>query len=296
MDPRLLGFLVATIAGAACMVTSVRSSRRPAPDVEAFLSELLPSELPEPLAEPFLQRVILGPVARRLERLLPGDYLEKTGMLLAQAGLAGQRSAGQQLAIEIACAVAGAVVSALLLLRHPPSGLAVGLLLLPAIGFMLPSARLKRTIRERSDHIFKDLPDMIDMLAIAVEAGSGFEAALTLICDHFQSPMADELAFALNEMSLGMPRKEALQGLKQRADLPVVRTFALALIQADALGIPISRVLRSQATEIRAQRRAWAREKAAKMPIKILFPLVLFVFPPILAIVIGPAALSFTHL
>ena len=108
--------------------------------------------------------------------------------------------------------------------------------------------------------------------------------------------MADELRIALQGMELGMPRREVLQELKNRTDLDVVRTFVLALIQADALGIPVGRVLTSQATEIRSRRRAWAREKAAKLPVKIMFPLVLFIFPPIMAIVIGPAVGSFGSL
>ena len=134
------------------------------------------------------------------------------------------------------------------------------------------------------------------MLAVAVEAGCGFDAALSIVCQHFDSPMADELRLALQGMELGMPRREVLQELKRRTDLDVVRTFVLALIQADALGIPVGRVLTSQATEIRSRRRAWAREKAAKLPVKIMFPLVLFIFPPIMAIVIGPAVGSFGSL
>ncbi|MDQ4091642.1 MAG: type II secretion system F family protein, partial [Actinomycetota bacterium] len=160
----------------------------------------------------------------------------------------------------------------------------------------LPAARLKRRIRSRSDAIFKDLPDIVDMLAIAVEAGSGFEAALSLVCQNFPSPLTDELSKTLKDMELGLPRREALQALRDRVDLEVVRNLVMALLQADALGVPIGRVLKSQATEVRARRRAWAREKAAKLPVKIMFPLVLFIFPPILAIVLGPAAASFSKL
>ncbi len=129
-----------------------------------------------------------------------------------------------------------------------------------------------------------------------VEAGCGFDAALSIVCQHFDSPMADELRLALQGMELGMPRREVLQELKRRTDLDVVRTFAVALIQADGLGIPMGRVLTTQATEIRSRRRAWAREKAAKLPVKIMFPMVLFIFPPIMAIVIAPAFTSFSGL
>ena len=169
-------------------------------------------------------------------------------------------------------------------------------LLLPVIGFMLPSARLKRQIRARTDAIFKDLPDIIDMLAIAVEAGCGFDAALSIVCQHFESPMADELRLALQGMELGMPRREVLQELK-RPDRPRRGPD----LRAGPASRPTpsasrsGRVLTSQATEIRSRRRAWAREKAAKLPVKIMFPLVLFIFPPIMAIVIGPAVGSLRH-
>jgi tight adherence protein C len=161
---------------------------------------------------------------------------------------------------------------------------------------MLPAVRLKRAIRTRADQIFKDLPDVVDMMAIAVEAGSGFEAAIQVVCTNFTSPLTDELSIALHEMELGLSRREALQQLRDRVDLDVVRTLMLSLLQADALGIPIGRVLKSQATEVRNRRRAWAREKAAKLPVKIMFPLVLFIFPPIMALVLAPAALSFGKL
>jgi tight adherence protein C len=108
--------------------------------------------------------------------------------------------------------------------------------------------------------------------------------------------MSDELEVVLHEMELGLPRRAALQELKRRLDIDVVRTFVLALVQADALGIPIGRVLKTQATEVRNRRRAWARERAGKLPVKILFPLVLFIFPPILAIALGPAISSFSQL
>jgi tight adherence protein C len=129
-----------------------------------------------------------------------------------------------------------------------------------------------------------------------VEAGSGFESALAIVCQNFKSPLTDELGTALHEMELGLPRKAALQELRDRVDIDVVRTLVLALLQADALGIPIGRVLKAQATEVRARRRAWAREKAAKLPIKIMFPLVLFIFPPIMGLVLAPAVLSFGKL
>ena len=297
MNTSVLFCIGLALLGSAAMVMALARARRVAPGIDAFL---LPRETYEDrMDDPFFSRVagIVGRAAAGgMDRFLPGTYLAKVELLLAQAGFIGQRSPAQQVVTQFGLALAGGVVAFLVVMAGVAKGLILPLLLLPVIGFMMPSARLRRQVRARSEAIFKDLPDIIDMLAIAVEAGSGFEAALSIVCDNFDSPLTDELALALREMELGLPRREALQELKRRTDLDVVRTFVLALIQADALGIPIGRVLKSQATEIRARRRAWAREKAAKLPVKILFPLMLFIFPPIFAIVLGPAVSSFTKI
>ena len=285
------------ILGGCVMGVMFARGRRVVPGIGEFLAP--PAErgaFQARLDEPFVGRMVRlvgGPVADRIERLLPRKRMEKIERQLVLAGLEGQRRAGMQLASQLGL-TAVLALTAYILWGMPLSPAAKhSLILLPMMGLMLPPARLKRRIRKRTDTIFKDLPDIIDMLAVAVEAGCGFDAALSIVCQHFESPMADELRLALQGMELGMPRREVLQELKNRTDLDVVRTFVLALIQADALGIPVGRVLSSQATEIRSRRRAWAREKAAKLPVKIMFPLVLFIFPPIMAIVIGPAMGSF---
>lgn len=291
--------LALTVAGAALVAVALRRSRRVAPDFDEFLDELDFADAQErALAKPFVVRVVGGAIATvadRVERLLPGHYVDTLEHQLAQAGMTQRRRAGEQLALQLALAAVGAALVPFLPPKSPlPTPMAF--LLLPAMGFFVPNARLKRAARKRADAIFKDLPDIVDMLAIAVEAGCGFEAAISTVCTNFHSPLADELAIALQEMALGLPRKEALQQLRDRVDTPEVRTLVLALLQADALGIPVGRILKTQATEVRARRRAWAREKAAKLPIKIMFPLVLFIFPPILALVLGPAALQFGKL
>jgi tight adherence protein C len=282
------------------MAATFAPGRRVVPGIGDFLSG--PAELGrfhQRLGEPFAARMghMVGErVADRIEGLLPRARLDKIERQLVQAGLEGRRRVGTQLATQLGLVLVLSVVAVLLWQVSLSPMTRRSALLLPAIGVMLPAARLKRRIRKRNDTIFKDLPDIIDMLAVAVEAGCGFDAALSIVCQHFDSPMADELRLALQGMELGMPRREVLQELKRRTDLDVVRTFMLALIQADGLGIPVGRVLTSQATEIRSRRRAWAREKAAKLPVKIMFPLVMFIFPPIMAIVIGPAMGSFGKL
>ncbi len=164
------------------------------------------------------------------------------------------------------------------------------LILAPVIGWCLPASWLSRKVSERQGAILKDLPDTLDLLAISVEAGMGFEGAIDIVCQHFDSPLAEEFARTLHEMELGLPRRDAFQNLKRRTEVPDLSNLVLALLQADALGIPIGRVLKTQAAEMRNKRRQWAREKAAKLPVKMLFPLVLFVFPAIMIIILGPAA------
>lgn len=299
MAPALWTCVALAVCGAGLMAATLARARRVAPDFGEYLADLaLGDPRQELLAQPLVPRMVGGAaraVASRLERLVPANYVTGLERQLAQAGMASKRRPGEQLALQLGLAVAGGALAVLV----PPGSslmrtLAFGLL--PAMGFMVPSARLKRAIRTRSDAIFKDLPDIVDMLAIAVEAGSGFESALSIVCRNFDSPLTEELSTALQEMELGLPRRQALQQLRERVDIDVVRTLVLSLLQADALGIPIGRVLKTQATEVRARRRAWAREKAAKLPVKIMFPLVLFIFPPILAIVLGPAAASFGKL
>lgn len=299
MDPAVWIFVALGLCGAGVIVSTLHRARHIAPDFGEYFQPVEQlSDKDAKLAKPIVSRLLGGVVdgvAGRLERFVPAKYLANLDHQLSRAGLRGKRKAGQQLAIQIAAGVVGALLVPLI----PPGTMVsgpIGWLLLPFMGFYAPAARLKGTIKVREEAIFKDLPDIVDMLAIAVEAGSGFESALAIVCQNFKSPLTDELSTALQEMELGLPRKQALQEMRDRVDIDVVRTLILALLQADALGIPIGRVLKSQATEVRARRRAWAREKAAKLPIKIMFPLVLFIFPPILGLVLGPAAMSFGQL
>jgi tight adherence protein C len=160
------------------------------------------------------------------------------------------------------------------------------------MGLFGPVAWLRRKQDERQASIKRHLPDVLDLLAISVEAGVGFEGAVEVVTGHFDGPLADELSRMLQEMELGLPRREALQNLKRRTEVPELSNFVLILVQADALGMPIGRVLRTQAVEMRLKRRQWAREKAARLPVKILLPLTLFILPALFVVILGPAAMS----
>ena len=171
-------------------------------------------------------------------------------------------------------------------------GLLRMVVLLAAMGVFAPVAWLRRKQDERQGSIKRDLPDVLDLLAISVEAGVGFEGAVEVVTRHFDSPLATEFTRTLQEMELGLPRRDALQNLKRRTEVPELSNFVLILVQADALGMPIGRVLRTQAVEMRLKRRAWAREKAARLPVKILVPLTLFILPALFVVILGPAVMS----
>jgi tight adherence protein C len=247
------------------------------------------------LAQPFLSRVVrpvAGGILSLLGGVLPRNYRDRIHTALVHGGLAGQYRAEEIISLQ----VLGGIVGFLLGLWIVGSGFIKGgtgllaLMLFPVLGVYAPKSWLDRKVQDRKDSIRRDLPDTLDLLAISVEAGMGFEGALGVVCDNFTSPLADEFARTLREMELGLPRREALQNLRKRTEVPELSNFVLTLTQADALGMPVGRVLKTSATEMRSKRQQWAREKAAKLPVKILFPLILFIFPAIFVVLLGPAA------
>ena len=211
------------------------------------------------------------------------------------AGLAGQFRAEEIISLQVLGGHRRRACSACSSSLTGTVGGGMGILLVdPAARRRRAAARSRgSTARstERRDAIRRDLPDTLDLLAISVEAGVGFEGALGVVCDNFTSPLADEFARTLREMELGLPRREALQNLKKRTEVPELSNFVLTLTQADALGHaggPGAEDRRR--ARCATKRRQWAREKAAKLPVKILFPLVLFIFPAIFVVLLGPAA------
>jgi tight adherence protein C len=254
-----------------------------------------PDQFKALLSQPFLSRVVRPMSSQLLDLVggvLPGNYRDTMHRQLVRAGLTGQFRAEEIISLQVLGGLAGGLISVFILLTGSLSGgLAIlAAVLFPVGGAQLPRSWVDRKVKERSDAILRDLPDTLDLLAISVEAGVGFEGALGVVCESFSSPLADEFARTLREMELGLPRREALQNLKKRTEVPELSNFVLTLTQADALGMPVGRVLKTAADEMRTKRRQWAREKAAKLPVKILFPLVLFIFPSIFVVLLGPSA------
>jgi tight adherence protein C len=138
----------------------------------------------------------------------------------------------------------------------------------------------------------RDLPDAIDLLTISVESGLGFDAAAAQVARNTEGPLADEFARMLQEMQLGKGRSEALRAMAERTNVPDLKTFVSAMVQADAFGIPVGQVLRVQSSEMRLKSRQWAEEMAQKVPVKILVPLIFCILPCLFIAVLGPAAIT----
>lgn len=164
-----------------------------------------------------------------------------------------------------------------------------------AIGFFLPDVLLYNSGLKRQDRILHALPEALDMLTVCVEAGLGFDAALAQVARNTRGPLAAEFARALQEMQIGLARNQALRGMVARTTVAELRAFVSALVQAGELGIPVAQVLREQAGELRLRRRQRAEERAQQVPVKIMIPLILCLFPALLVIVIGPGLLGIMH-
>lgn len=161
-----------------------------------------------------------------------------------------------------------------------------------AIGFLAPNLALYQSGYNRTQQMRKDLPDAIDLLTISVEAGLAFDAALAQVARNTTGPVAEEFFRVLQEMQIGLGRSQAMRALGERSDLPEIKGFVSAMVQADTFGIPVSRVLRVQSKELRIKRSQRAEEMAQKVPVKILFPLIFCILPALFIVVIGPAGIS----
>ena len=160
------------------------------------------------------------------------------------------------------------------------------------LGFMLPNLILSKKIQDRKKKILKGLPDVIDFLTVSVEAGLGFDGALVKVIDKMPGNIADEFNRVLQEMKVGKPKKEALKEMSNRVGISDMTTFVSSIIQAEQLGVSMGNVLRIQSEQMRAKRRQRAQEKAMKAPIKMLLPMVFFIFPTIFTVLIGPVIIK----
>jgi Flp pilus assembly protein TadB len=164
-----------------------------------------------------------------------------------------------------------------------------------AAGWVLPMATLRHKVDKRFDLVERDLPELIDLLVLTVEAGLGFNGALQLAAGRLSGPLGDELRLTLQEQRMGLSTNAALSNMMMRADTPSMRSFVRSVVQGETLGVSIGTILRNLAKEMRTRRRQRAEEKAQKAPIKILFPLVFLIFPPMFAVLLYPAVSEFSR-
>lgn len=169
----------------------------------------------------------------------------------------------------------------------------LGTLVAAVIGWTVPMTFVNRRARQRSDEIDYELPNLIDLLVVSVEAGLGLTGSLQLAAERFQGALGDELRLTLQEQSMGLSTNEALRNLLDRCDTPLMRSFVRSVLQGETLGVSIGQIMRELAVDMRKRRRAAAEERAQKAPIKLLFPLVFMIFPAMFAVLLGPAVFSF---
>jgi tight adherence protein C len=243
----------------------------------------------------FRERVV-APASARLAaiplKLNPRTNIDAIGARLLAAGLAQRISPASFLAVKggsmVGAAILGLVLAAIV-------SFASAIVLLPVlgmIGFVAPDFILSSRIRKRRDFVLGALPDALDLLAVSVEAGLGFDGAVTKLTEHMEGPLVDEFGLLLSEIRMGESRQTALKNMAARADAPELSAFVRAVVQADQLGISLGRILRVQAADTRLRRQAIAEEKAMKAPIKMLFPTVIFIFPAMFVVLLGPALMN----
>jgi tight adherence protein C len=248
---------------------------------------------------PLRERALL-PVAGALtkfgRRFTPVGYTDNVRKKFIYAGEGSSDAIDKFLAMRVVCI---ALIIPVWIFFFGPNPLGIGgtnrllvCFMLSACLWFLPDSRLNRKVEERQKDLRLKLPDVLDLLTISVEAGLGFDQALDRTISAVPGPLSDEFARMLGETRAGATRADAMRALEQRTNVPELRSFVLAILQADTFGVSIGRVLRAQADEMRIKRRQLAQERAQKAPVKMLIPMVFCIFPALFVIVLGPAIIN----
>jgi tight adherence protein C len=242
----------------------------------------------------FRERVVAPFITRASQLMLRGNpkaSLEGVNAKLMAAGMRNRSAAGF-LASQAALGLGGVVLGLVVMSSSPSSTGFLAVLVFGVGGFIAPSFFVSTRARRRQSQISADLPDALDLLAVSVEAGLGFDGAVSKLTEHMEGPLIDEFELALGEMRIGESRSDALKKMAERVDVHEMAAFVRSIVQADQLGISLGRILRVQAADARLKRQAAAEERAMKAPIKMLFPLVMFIFPAMFIVILGPAFLN----
>ena len=300
MDPLAIG-VAALAAGAILLIVFGLAGSAPVDPVQARLTQLgtmQAKNLEElELQAPFIERTLRPLAARisgRMSRVASSSFTDRTEKRLALAGNPGELRVADWLGIKAIGAAVGGILFFFLfgvvgLLGFPfPVGYllaVVGLL----FGYTIPEFWLGGRVKKRQKAILLMIPDTLDLLTISVRAGLGFDAALGKVVEKLKGPLSEEFRRALAEIRVGKARRDSLRDIVARTEVPPLTNFIGAIIQAEQLGVSISKVLQVQSEQLRIERRQRAEEQAAKAPIKMLFPLVGCIFPALFIVILGPA-------
>ncbi len=254
------------------------------------------------LEEPALQRIVrpaIRAVGRRVRRLTPAGWVAALERRVRLAGSPDSWPVDRTLALKLLLSIGILLFGTLWIVRFPqPRGAPILAFARPALvglsvlmAYLLPDLGLRLRGRERQKAVEVALPDALDQMTISVEAGLGFDASLSRVAETSTGPLAEELQRTLREVTVGVPRKQAFRNLVDRTDVDELRHFVFAVNQAEEYGLPVAQVLRIQSKELRVIRRQRAEEQALKIPVKIVFPLVLCIFPALFIVLLVPAAI-----
>lgn len=236
---------------------------------------------------------LLGPVMTRfadmLHALTPSGALERLDHKIDVAGARATWTVDRLIGTKVLLASVGGVLGVYQVLNEPVVTNVLVAFALTAGGFILPDFVLSRRATERQSQIDHELPDLLDQMVVSVEAGLGFEAAMSRVAKQNEGALPHELARVLQDVRFGMSRREAFAKLLKRTESADLKQFVNALTQAERLGMPLADVLRVQAEEMRKKRRMRAEETALKIPVKLVFPLLLCILPALFVVIIGPA-------
>ena len=289
----MLAICLGAVLGVSALGVESTTANSGVDQIDAFygLTEQNPFVLGAQAAKP-------SPLLHRLQqlatRLSPAKSLNKLQRNLDRAGNPARWNIEKILAFKTIAMVGVGLFGLVIGARHGGSAI-IFVIAGAAAGFVLPNLLIYNTGLKRQEKIQKELPDAMDMMTVCMEAGLGFDAALTRVARNTKGALANEFARVLQEMQFGMSRVEALKALAGRTTVPELRALVSSLVQAAALGIPVAAVMREQAADMRLKRRQRAEEKAQKVTVKILFPLIFCLLPALFIVVMGPGVLSIMH-
>jgi tight adherence protein C len=268
-----------------------RSAKRIAKYIKKRQETALDMELNRSLSDrvfmPFYRRL-----SNSVSRMVPRNRLETLDAKLFHSGL--KMRPQEFLTLQFICMAVLPVLIAFALYRSGKDAVEITalFLLFAAVGYLLPKYYLISKINKRKNQMRRELPGMIDLLTVSMEAGLSFDMALTKIVAKSSGLLTEQLELAMNRIKRGIPRSQALREMAQKADVEELANFILAVLQAEKLGISMSNILKVQAAQMRERKKQWAKEKGGKAAVKIIIPLVIFILPVLFAVLLGPLILS----